>query len=374
MSRANLSSSRRVVIKLGTRVLTDAENALDIGVLNRMAEQAGSLLARGVQVVVVTSAAIAVGLERMGRSERPREITLLQAAASLGQSRLMQAYEDAFAAVSCRTAQILLTLEDIQDRARYLNVRNTILTLWDVGAVPVINENDAVSFAEIIRFGDNDVLGAHIANMMDADLYLLLTDTEGLFTSDPRRDSSSRVIPELPEITDRHIAEAGGTGSSQSSGGMQAKLRAARIASRSGVGVVIANGRTVDILALLAGEEIGTYVPPQGDRIRGKKKWIAFNPGVAGTVVVDEGGERAIVQQRRSLLPAGVVDVGGDFPMGSNVRVENRAGREIARGLVNFSSEELRRIRGLHTSRIGQVLDSDTYFDEVVHRDNLVIT
>ena len=372
MSRQDLGATRRIVIKLGTRVLTDADNTLDKGVVDRVAAQAGELVGRGIQVVMVTSAAIAVGLQRMGRVRRPREITLLQAAASLGQSRLMHAYEQAFEQVGCRTAQILLTLDDIQDRAKYLNVRNTILTLWDVGAVPVINENDAVSYAEIIRFGDNDVLGAHIANMLDADVYLLLTDTDGVYDRDPRGDADARVIAELSEVTEQRIEAAGGTGSEQSSGGMQAKLRAARIASKSGVGAIIANGRTVDIAAVLSGETVGTYVAPEGHRIRGKKKWIAFNPAVAGAVVVDEGGERAIATGRKSLLPAGVVEIEGEFDMGSNVAIRNLRGEEIARGLVNFTSEELRRIRGLHTSRIGQVLQTDTYFDEVIHRDNMV--
>jgi len=374
MSRQDLTAARRIVIKLGTGVLTTQGNTLAREVLDRIVSQAGVLVEQGMQVIMVTSAAIALGLERMGLKRRPREIPLLQAAASLGQSRLMHAYEAAFDRAGCRTGQILLTMEDIQERGKYLNIRNTILALWDVGAVPVINENDAVSFAEIIRFGDNDVLGAHIANMIDADLYVLLTDIDGVYTRDPRIDPEAGIIEELEEVTDELIRGVGGAGSEHSRGGMESKLRAARIASRSGVSVVIADGRSVDLAGILRGEKIGTYVDSGDQRIRGRKKWIAFNPGLAGKVVVDRGGERAITAERKSLLPAGVVEVTGEFEMGSNVAIVNQDGAEVARGLVNFSSEELRRIRGLHTSRIGQVLNTNNHFDEVVHRDNMVVT
>ena len=373
MSRETLARARRLVVKLGTRVLTRQDNSLSVEFLARIVGQLAASWREGRELIVVTSGAIALGLPRMGLSARPREINLLQAAAALGQSRLMRAYESAFEAHGIQTAQILVTLDDIQNRKRYLNIRNTVLALWNHGAVPVVNENDTVSYAEIVRFGDNDVLGAHLANMMDADLYVLLTDTEGLYTANPRTDPKARIIDEVPAINSQTLEAAHGKGSEVSSGGMEAKLRAARIATLSGIGTVIAGGGSVDLSALLRGETVGTYFVPRTQRIRGKRKWIAFNPRVAGKIVVDAGGEEAIREHRKSLLPAGVLRVVGEFAVGSNVAVVNEAGEEVARGLTNFSSAELEKIKGLHTSRIGQVLGSDTYFEEVVHRDNMVV-
>jgi glutamate 5-kinase len=285
----------------------------------------------------------------------------------------MHAYEQEFEPEGVETAQILITLDDIQNRARYLNIRNTIRALWDARAVPVVNENDTVSFAEILRFGDNDVLGAHLANMVDADLYVLLTDTDGLYTGNPKTDREARFIAEVETVDDEILSRAHGKGSEFSSGGMEAKLRAARIATTSGVGVVIANGKNPEIGRIAHGEPVGTYFHPGSGHIRGRKKWIAFNPRVSGQVVVDAGGEKAIGVQGRSLLPAGVTGVSGEFAMGANVAIVNEAGAEIARGLTNFSSDELRRIKGLHTSKVAQVLGADHTFEEVVHRDNMVV-
>jgi glutamate 5-kinase len=373
MSRETLAKAQRIVIKLGTKVLTDRGNALSRDVLGSIVQQTCALVREGRQLVIVTSGAIASGLPRMGLTARPKEINLLQAAAALGQSRLMHAYEAEFEAEAVETAQILITLDDVQNRARYLNIRNTILALWDVRAVPVVNENDTVSFAEILRFGDNDVLGAHLANMMDADLYILLTDTDGLYTGNPKTDRDVRFISEVETVDDEILARAHGKGSELSSGGMEAKLRAARIATTAGVGVVIANGKSPEIGRIAHGEAVGTYFHPRRQRIRGRKKWIAFNPRVAGQIVVDAGGARAISVQRRSLLPAGVTGVRGEFPMGANVAVVSESGSEIARGLTNFSSEEIRKIKGMHSSKVAQVLETDHTFEEIVHRDNMVV-
>ncbi len=373
MPRESLAQAQRIVVKLGTKVLTEKGNALSREVLRSIVRQTCALVRAGRQLIIVTSGAIASGLPRMGLETRPKEISLLQAAAALGQSRLMHAYEAEFEAEGVECAQILITLEDIQNRARYLNIRNTIRALWDARAVPVINENDTVSYAEILRFGENDVLGAHLANMVDADLYVLLTDTDGLYTANPATDRDARFISEVQTVDDEVLARAHGKGSEFSSGGMEAKLRAARIATSSGVGVVIANGKSPEIERIARGEAVGTYFPAAAQRIRGRKKWIAFNPRVSGKIVVDSGGERAITVQRRSLLPAGVTAVLGEFAMGANVAVVNDAGVEIARGLTNFASEEIRKIKGLHTSRVAQVLDTDHTFEEVVHRDNMVV-
>ena len=372
MSRQKLQDMRRIVVKLGTRVLTDADNSLSLPVLESIVGQIAGLIKGKKEIAIVSSGAIALGLSRMGIPTRPKEINLLQAAASLGQSHLMHAYEKGFAATGCETAQILVTLDDIQQRDRYLNIRNTIFALWEFGAVPVINENDSVSFEEI-TFGDNDILSAHLANMIDADLLIILSDIDGLYNGDPA-DPGSRVIPTVEKI-DPILAEGmKGKASAFSSGGMQSKLKAAQIASQSGISVVIANGKKADLKAILQGKEVGTLFPSRGKRIRGRKKWIAFNPLLAGCITVDSGGTQAIVSGRKSLLPAGIVSVEGDFPRGSNVAILDLDKNEIARGLTNFSSDEIQRIKGLQSKRIPQVLGAESYFEEVIHRDNMVIT
>ena len=372
MGREAIENARRVVIKLGTRVLTGKDNALAKPVLRSIVAQAASLAKRKMEIIVVSSGAIALGLSRMRLEKRPADITVLQAAASLGQSRLMHAYESEFARCGCEIAQILLTYEDIQNRKRYLNIRNTIFALWSFDTVPIVNENDAVSFSEI-RFGDNDLLAAYLANMIDADLLVLLSDIDGLYEKDPVLNPGSRLLHEIERIDERVMRRAVGKGSAFSSGGMESKLKAVRISTKAGIGAVIAGGHTCDLEKLLGGDEIGTYFPPASRKMQGRKRWIAFSPKTAGRLVIDAGGERAIVRGKKSLLPAGVREVIGTFSIGSNISIENEAHTEIARGLTNFSSEEIRAIKGLNTNRIPQVLGSDTYFEEVVHRDNMVI-
>jgi glutamate 5-kinase len=371
MPRELISRARRVVVKIGTRIVTREDNLPCVEAIHAVTGQVrGHLVER--QFIIVSSGAIAFGLGRMGLSRRPQEINLLQAAAALGQSRMMFAYEREFEGSGREIAQMLLTREDIQDRRRYLNIRNTIFTLWERGALPIVNENDSVSFDEI-RFGDNDLLAAHLANMIDADLLLILTDIEGVYDRDPRRFPGARIIPEITRLTDDIREGAAGRGSHLSSGGMESKIRAAEIAMKSGVGVVIASGRSVDLGGILEGREIGTYFVPSEKRIRGRKKWIAFNPRVEGTLVIDRGGERAIVEENKSLLPAGIREVAGTFRMGGNLSIVNLDGREVARGLSNFSSGELQRIKGLRTSEIAEVLGGGAWFDEAVHRDNMVV-
>jgi glutamate 5-kinase len=381
-ARDSLRHSRRIVIKVGTRVATEGDNAFAGEVIGSLVRQVGSLMsspaaqnaddAGGRSFIIVSSGAIALGLNRMGMTSRPRELNLLQAAAAMGQSRLMHAYEHEFAAVGRETAQILLTSEDVRSRARYLNIRNTIFTLWGFGAVPIVNENDTVSFAEI-RFGDNDIISAHLAIMLDADLLVILTDTDGVYDRNPRTHDDARVLRTVDKVTGSILAGAEGKGSSFSSGGMESKIRAADIATRSGVGVVIARGEGLDLPGILSGGEIGTWFVPSERRMKGRKKWMAFNPRTEGSIVVDRGAEKAILRQGRSLLPAGVKDVRGDFAMGSVISILDEDGEEVARGLSNFSSGELALIRGMNTKRIPEVLGAEAYFDEVVHRDNLVV-
>jgi glutamate 5-kinase len=372
VDREKVKSAKRVVIKLGTRVLTEGDNSIAYPVIRSIVKQAAELVLRGKEIIIVSSGAIALGLSRMQLERRPGDITLLQAAASLGQSRLMHAYENEFDGCGCETAQLLLTYEDIQNRKRYLNIRNTIFTLWSFGTIPIVNENDAVSFSEI-RFGDNDLLAAYLANMIDADLLILLTDIEGLYEKDPKKSPSSRLLSEVRKIDDRLLEAVRGKGSSFSSGGMESKLKAARIAAKGGIGTVIASGRTCDLGRLFSGAEIGTFFLPSGRKMQGKKRWIAFSPKVSGRIVIDGGGEKAIVKEKKSLLPAGVRAVYGSFRLGSNVSIENEEHREIARGLSNFSSDEIALIKGMNSKRIPEVLGSDTYFEEIVHRDNMVI-
>jgi glutamate 5-kinase len=373
--REPVTQAKRIVIKVGTRVATEGDNAFSADVIGALVRQVAALRGPaegGRSFIVVSSGAIALGLNRMGVVERPKEINLLQAAAAMGQSRLMHAWEREFEGTRLETAQILLTYEDIRSRARYLNIRNTIFTLWSFGVVPIVNENDTVSFTEI-RFGDNDIISAHLANMLDADLLVLLTDTEGVYDRDPKAHPDARILRTVQKVTESVLAGAAGRGSSFSTGGMESKIRAADIATRGGVAVVVARGDGIDLAGVLAGREIGTYFVPARRRMKGRKKWMAFNPQTEGAIVVDSGAVKAILEQGRSLLPAGVRDVRGSFGLGSVVSIQGEDGREVARGLCNFSSEELAKIRGLNTRRIPEVLGTDAYFEEVIHRDNLVI-
>jgi glutamate 5-kinase len=290
----------------------------------------------------------------------------------MGQSRLMHSYELEFGKGRHETAQILLTYEDIHSRKRYLNIRNTIFSLWGHDAVPIVNENDTVSYAEI-RFGDNDLLSAHLSIMLDADLLLILTSADGVCDRNPS-EKGAKIVSEIPRIGEDVKKWARGKTSLFSTGGMVSKLEAAGLATRSGIPVVIANGKRLDLRALLDGADIGTYCVPNRARMKGKKKWIALGPRIEGAILIDKGGESAIVVHKKSLLPAGIKGVEGKFEIGANVAILNEERNEIARGLVNFSSEELEAIKGLNTKKIPEVLGVDVYFEEAVHRDNMVIT
>ncbi len=371
MARELVRDSNRIVIKIGTRVLTEDDNRLSHATIAALVEQISTMLP-GREFIIVSSGAIALGLSRMGMAMRPRQIDMLQAAAAMGQSRLMHAYEAEFAKSSHETAQILLTYEDIQNRKRYLNIRNTIFALWSKNVVPIVNENDTVSFSEI-RFGDNDILAAHLANMIDADLLLMLTDMDGVYEEDPRENAGAKIVDEVPRITSRIRNMVYGKESALSSGGMESKLRAVEIATKGGIGTVITNGKRIDLPSLLSGDPVGTYFIPFERKLKGRKKWIAFNPTTEGTIIIDSGGEAAIVRDKKSLLPVGVREVVGDFRLGSNVSIQNEEHREIARGLSNFSSEEIGLIKGLNTRQIPDVLGTESCFDEIVHRDNMVI-
>jgi glutamate 5-kinase len=358
-------------VKVGSGLIADPERGPDPARIGPLATELATLMGDGVQVALVTSGAIAAGSARLGLGGRPRSIPEKQAAAAVGQAALMWLYEQACAAHGVRVGQILLTQEDVSDRARYLNARNTILTLLAFGVLPVINENDTVAVEEI-KLGDNDNLAALVAGLVDADLLVLLSDTDGLYTGDPRRDPTARRIERVETITPEMEVRAGG-GGPLGTGGMVTKLQAAQKAMAAGIPMVIADGRRPAVLrALLRGEPVGTYFQPRTDRLAARKRWIAFALPVQGTITVDGGARRALVERGKSLLPSGVVQVVGQFAAGDLVAVHDPEGREFARGLVSCDARELELLRGAKTADIERVLGYRVTA-EIIHRDNLVI-
>lgn len=365
---------RRIVAKLGTNVLTADTDRLELEVMAALVGQVAHLHKRGAAVLVVTSGAIAAGRHRLGMSRDRKGMPFRQMLAAVGQSDLMHAYQELFARHDTTVAQTLLTRRDLADRQGYLNARNTLLGLLELGVVPVINENDVVAVEEIegTRIGDNDNLSALVANLVDADLLVLLTDQAGLYTADPRRDAGARLIPRVERI-DAEIERVAGDTRGRGVGGMVTKLQAAKLALAGGADVVIADGREPDILVRLAsGAGIGTLFPTSVDRMESRKRWMVAGLSLKGTIAVDAGASKALREQGRSLLPAGVRDVEGEFQRGDAVAITGGSGRRIACGIANYSAEEILRIRGLRSDRIEKVLGHH-YGSEVVHRDNLVL-
>ena len=369
-ARRQLGRVRRLVVKVGTGLITAPDTGPDPDRIAALASEiAGARDGR--EVVLVTSGAIATGMARLALPARPRSIPEKQAAAAVGQSALMWHYEVAFKRHGLAVGQVLLSAHDISDRARYLNARNTLLALLRFGVLPVVNENDTVAVEEI-KVGDNDNLSALVASLIDADLLVLLTDVDGLYSTNPATDASARVLETVESVTDeveRLVWRGSGAGAV---GGMTTKLQAAQKAAASGVPMVIASGRRQGVLGrVLRGEPVGTYFMPKADRLAARKRWIAFAVTPMGRLMVDAGAAEALTHHGKSLLPSGVVEVEGDFAAGEVVALVG-AGREFARGLVNFDAGELRRIRGAKTRDIVQRLGYKS-FDEVIHRDNLVL-
>jgi glutamate 5-kinase len=370
-ARRALAKARRIVVKVGSGLVTAPEIGPDP---DRIEQLAGDIAAirRDREVALVSSGAIATGMARLALAERPRSIPEKQAAAAVGQSALMWQYEIAFKRHGLPVGQVLLTAQDIGDRTRYLNARNTLLALLGFGVVPIVNENDTVAVEEI-KVGDNDNLSALVASLIEADLLVLLTDVDGLYTADPALDRAATKLDTVETITDEILAMAGAHQDGLSVGGMATKLEAAQKAATSGVPMVIASGRQHGVLArILAGEPVGTCFVPRADRLGARKRWIAFAVPPHGRLTVDDGAVRALSGQGRSLLPSGVTSVDGEFAAGDVVGVVGADGREFARGLVNFDAAELRRIRGAKTQEIETRLGYKSV-DEVIHRDNLVI-
>jgi len=367
-----VQAARRLVIKVGSSLVTNEGRGLDRVAIAQWAEQIASLRAAGKQVLLVSSGAIAEGMQRLGWARRPREVHELQAAAAVGQMGLAQAYESSFAALGIRSAQILLTHADLADRARYLNGRSTLFTLLELGVVPVINENDTVVTDEI-KFGDNDTLAALTANLVEADALVILTDQAGLYSADPRRDPGAVLLQDVRAGDPQLEAIAGGTGSQIARGGMITKVLAAKRAARSGANTVIASGREQDVLVRLAqGERLGTQLRASTAVLTARKQWLADHLQVKGSVRIDEGAVRALVSERKSLLPIGVVQVHGEFARGDVIACLGPDRREIARGLVNYGAEQTRRIAGRPSSEIESALGF-VEERELIHRDNLVV-
>ena len=374
LDRKTLFSKRhRIVIKVGSAVLAPSEKGLDEVRMGRLAAEVSELLDQGREVVLVSSGAIAAGLTKLGLvKKKGMPLSLKQAAAAIGQSGLMWMYEKTFGAHGRKVAQVLLTREDLSNRTRFLNARNTLHTLLDYGVVPIINENDTVSVDEI-KFGDNDNLSGMVVHLIDADLLVILSDIDGLYTADPKLDSSAELVSVVEKITAEVDRAAGDAQTQVGTGGMRSKIMTARKVGAYGTPMVIINGEKPGLLqALFDGKDVGTLFLPRPEKQDSRKHWIAYTVSAAGKVVVDDGGREALVNKGKSLLPGGVVKVEGAFKVGECVTCVDRVGRVFARGLVKYSSEDLDRIKGLKTSQIASVLGHKDY-DEVIHRDDLVI-
>jgi len=371
-SRVDLKRVKSCVVKIGSAVLTDNGQGLNRAAINLWVKQISELKSRGIDVIVVSSGSVAEGMVRLGWSVRPHALQELQAAASVGQMGLIQAYEQSFQAEGFKTAQVLLTHDDLSNRTRYLNARATIKTLLDLSVVPIINENDVVANEEL-RVGDNDTLAAIIANLMSADLLMILTDQDGFFDSDPRINAAALLLNEVSvndSSLDRAASSAGGA---LGRGGMQTKLTAARIASRSGTATIIAPGLKEDvILDVIEGKQIGTLLVPNEAPVSARKRWLTAHLDVRGKVVLDKGAEQAIKKSGVSLLPIGVVGVEGGFDRGELVACVSESGKELARGLVNYSSVEIDVIKRNKSSEIEHLIGF-VGEPEIIHRDNLVL-
>ncbi|MBL9081291.1 MAG: glutamate 5-kinase [Planctomycetales bacterium] len=363
-----------IVVKVGTRTLTRPDGSLDESRIEQLATQLHLLMETGRKVVLVSSGAVASGMGRLGLKERPRDLAKLQAVAAVGQSYLVQTYDRVFRSLGRQAAQVLLTADDLDERARYLNVRNTLLTLLEFGAVPIINENDTVSTEELqTTFGDNDRLAAMVTNLIRAPLLVLLSDVLGLYDGDPSVEGS-KLISTVVKIDESIYGLVRDKKTGLSKGGMASKLNAARAATLSGENVIITSGKDFSVLSrIAAGESVGTLFLAQGQAITSWKRWIGFTAQPRGVLVLDEGAREAVEKKGRSLLAAGVVDVQGDFTKGDVVAVRDRAGFEFARGLTNYSAAEVLRIKGMKTEAIAAALGHCPY-QEVIHRDNMAVT
>ena len=372
-SREALQKAKRIVIKVGTSTITYANGKRNFSQIDRLAREISDLQNQGKEMILVTSGAVAVGVDRMGLPGKPKTIPGKQAAAAVGQGVLMHTYEKFFADYGQIVAQVLITKTEAIDRHRYTNTRNTFMELMRQRVIPIVNENDVVALDEL-KIGDNDNMSALVAGIVDAALVIILSDVDGLYTANPQTHPDAVIVPEVAEITPEIEASAGGVGSARGTGGMATKIQAAKAATSSGIHLVIASGTEKNaITRVLQGEELGTLFVSRENRLQFRKRWLAFGAKIAGSIVVDDGCAKAIRKAGGcSILPAGVFAVQGDFLPGSTVSVIDKDAHELARGLVHYSSAELEQIKGCNSGEIANILGHKN-FDEVIHRDDLVI-
>ena len=371
MPNQRLTDAKRIVVKLGSNVIT-AKNGLNLDVIGAISSQVSSLINRGIEVILVSSGAMAAGMRIMEMERRPDEIPKRQAISAIGQGGVMNAYEKSFAAYDKKIAQILLTGDDLNNRKRYLNARNTLNTLMDWKIVPIVNENDTIMIEEI-KLGDNDNLAAMIALLMDADFLFILTDIDGLYNKDPRQFPDARLIPKVTRIKKEIEEFASHIPGTLGTGGMLSKIQAAQKVTSAGVPMIVARGSTENVLLkLFAGQDLGTYFVAKEGRMASRKCWIAHTLAPKGSIVIDEGAVRAVKQNGKSLLPIGVVAVEGNFEEGAAVDFKTFDNEVIGVGLVNYSSSDINLIKGLKTSQIMACLGGKHY-DEIIHRNNLVL-
>ncbi len=366
---------KRIVVKLGTSLLTGGVGRLDDAIMSRLVAQVARLHRQERQVVIVSSGAIAAGRHKLGLTRDSRGVPFRQVLASIGQSRLMNVYEQLFGQHDIAVAQALLTKTDLSGRSGYLNARNTLLSLLELKVICIVNENDVVAVDEIqeAKFGDNDNLSAMVANLVDADLLLILTDTGGLYTADPQRSADARLIPRVERIDSEIECLAAGTTNHLSTGGMATKIEAAKMATASGVTVIIADGREPDvILRLDAGEAIGTRFLPTSNKLESRKRWMLSGLGTRGRLAIDAGAAQALKEHKKSLLAAGIKQVSGHFERGDIVTISDEGGNPMGHGISNYSSGDIKAIKGAHSGQIANRLGYD-YGAEVVHRNNLVV-
>jgi len=368
-----LKKVRRIVIKIGSGVLTSPDRSgLDDTVIEEITRQVSTLHKSGYEMILVSSGAIAAGVKELNLKKTPVDIPHKQAAAAIGQSRLIGKYERHFKREGLNVAQILLTHDDLSNRIRYLNAKNTILTILSYKVIPIINENDTVAVDEI-KFGDNDTLSSMVSNLIEADLLIILSDVKGLYSADPKLDPAAELVPVVEKITNEIEVMAGDSRSATGVGGMVTKIQAAKRLSHSGIPTVIVDGKVNGIIeAIVKGEDVGTLFLPEEDKLGSKKYWIAYTLKSKGKIKVDDGAKNVLIADGKSLLPSGVVEIEGKFKSGDMVSCIDSRNREFARGLINYSSTELKKIRGKHSSEFEEILGYKMV-DEAIHRDNLVI-
>jgi glutamate 5-kinase len=363
---------KRIVIKIGSNILAHDRDGLDTRRISTISRDISDLQDKGYDVVVVSSGAIAAGMRKLGLKTKPKDIKFKQAAAAVGQSALMWAYERSFGNFGKKVAQVLLTRDDFADRKRYINSKNTLLTLLSYKVIPIINENDTVATDEI-KFGDNDHLASLVASLIEAERFIILSDVEGLYTDDPRSNAQAKLIDYVEEITPAIEEKAGGAGSSIGTGGMYSKILAAKRAVSHGIIVHIISGKKENVLTnLLEGKLSGTLFKPKAEKLSSRKGWIAYGSRSKGSLVIDDGAVSALVEGGKSLLPSGIMSVEGEFDTGDSVYCVDSRGNRIAKGLTNYSSSEIKRIKGKKTSQIEEILGYK-YSEEAIHRDNLVL-